>query len=96
MRPESPRATRTAGGGGYAFHPLPMDGIYLDYNGSAPLDPRVPEVMASALTEGLGNASSVAASAWCHREATPFAGRLPFAFTELGTEPRVPERAARG
>ena len=36
-----------------------MDGIYLDYNGSAPLDPRVAEVMARALTEGLGNASSV-------------------------------------
>ena len=36
-----------------------MDGIYLDYNGSAPLDPRVAEVMARALTEGLGNASSI-------------------------------------
>jgi len=36
-----------------------MDGIYLDYNGSAPLDPRVAEVMARALAEGVGNASSV-------------------------------------
>ncbi len=36
-----------------------MDAIYLDYNGSAPLDPRVAEVMASALTEGLGNASAI-------------------------------------
>ena len=36
-----------------------VDGIYLDYNGSSPLDPRVAEVMARALTEGLGNASSV-------------------------------------
>lgn len=36
-----------------------MDGIYLDYNGSAPLDPRVAEVMRQALTEGLGNASAV-------------------------------------
>ena len=59
MRPEPPRVTRTAKPGGYAFHPLPMDGIYLDYNGSAPLDPRVAEVMASALTEGLGNASAI-------------------------------------
>ena len=59
MSPESPRATRTAGGGGYAFPAVPMDAIYLDYNGSAPLDPRVAEVMASALTEGLGNASAI-------------------------------------
>ena len=36
-----------------------MDGIYLDYNGSAPLDPRVGETMVRALTEGLGNPSSV-------------------------------------
>ena len=35
-----------------------MDGIYLDYNGSAPLDPRVAEITGRALTEGLGNASS--------------------------------------
>ncbi len=32
------------------------DGVYLDYNGSAPLDPRVAEVMAR--TGGVGNASS--------------------------------------
>ena len=50
MHPESPRLTRTAGPGGYAFPPVPMDGIYLDYNGSAPLDPRVAEVMARALS----------------------------------------------
>ncbi len=36
MRPESPRLTRMEGPGGYAFPPVPMDGIYLDYNGSAP------------------------------------------------------------
>ncbi len=59
MRRESPRPARTAGLGGYAFRAVPMDAIYLDYNGSAPLDPRVAEVMASALTEGLGNASAI-------------------------------------
>ena len=59
MRTESPRPARTAKPGGYAFPPVPMDGIYLDYNGSAPLDPRVAEVMANALTEGLGNASAI-------------------------------------
>ena len=31
---------------------------YLDYNGSAPLDPRVAEVMLPVLTEGVGNASA--------------------------------------
>ena len=30
--------------------------IYLDYNGSAPLDPRVARVMVPVLTERLGNA----------------------------------------
>ncbi len=34
------------------------EGVYLDYNGSAPLDPRVAEIMLAALTEGAGNASS--------------------------------------
>lgn len=33
--------------------------IYLDYNGSAPLDPRVLEAMSPVLRDGLGNASSV-------------------------------------
>ena len=33
-------------------------GIYLDYNGSAPLDPRVADVMVPVLTERSGNASS--------------------------------------
>lgn len=33
-------------------------GIYLDYNGSAPIDPRAAKVMASALRHGFGNASS--------------------------------------
>ena len=33
-------------------------GVYLDYNGSAPIDPRVVEIMFAALTEGAGNASS--------------------------------------
>ena len=32
--------------------------VYLDYNGSAPLDPRVARVMVPVLTEQLGNASS--------------------------------------
>jgi cysteine desulfurase len=32
--------------------------VYLDYNGSAPLDPRVAEVMVPTLTQGVGNASS--------------------------------------
>ncbi len=59
MRTEFPRPTRAAKPDGYAFCPVPMDAIYLDYNGSAPLDPRVAEVMASAMTEGLGNASAI-------------------------------------
>ena len=59
MRPEFPRPTRAAKPDGYAFCPVPMDAIYLDYNGSVPLDPRVAEVMASAMTEGLGNASAI-------------------------------------
>lgn len=33
-------------------------GVYLDYNGSAPLDPRVAEIMVAVLTKGAGNASS--------------------------------------
>ena len=36
----------------------PVKGVYLDYNGSAPLDPRVAETMLPVLTEGTGNASS--------------------------------------
>ena len=32
--------------------------VYLDYNGSAPLDPRVAETMLPILTDGTGNASS--------------------------------------
>ena len=36
-----------------------MREVYLDYNGSAPLDPRVVEAMAPILQEGIGNASSV-------------------------------------
>lgn len=36
-----------------------LSGVYLDYNGSAPLDPRVLEAMMPALAEGIGNASSV-------------------------------------
>ena len=36
-----------------------MNGVYLDYNGSAPLDPRVLEEMAPVLSEGVGNASSL-------------------------------------
>lgn len=32
--------------------------VYLDYNGSAPLDPRVAEIMVPILTDGFGNASS--------------------------------------
>ena len=33
-------------------------GIYLDYNGSAPLDPRVAEVMSQSFADGVGNASA--------------------------------------
>ena len=36
-----------------------MRSVYLDYNGSGPLDPRVAEVMVPILVEGIGNASSV-------------------------------------
>ena len=42
--------------------------IYLDYNGSAPLDPRVAEVMVPVLTERSGNASST--HAFGRRQAT--------------------------
>ena len=35
-----------------------MKQVYLDYNGSAPLDPRVAEAMLPALTGGIGNASA--------------------------------------
>ena len=41
-----------------ADHQGAAKGVYLDYNGSAPLDPRVAEIMVEALTEGAGNASS--------------------------------------
>ena len=36
-----------------------MREVYLDYNGSSPLDPRVADVMMPVLTGGVGNASSV-------------------------------------
>lgn len=36
-----------------------MQEVYLDYNGSAPLDPRVAEAMLPVLKDGVGNASSV-------------------------------------
>lgn len=35
-----------------------MNEIYLDYNASAPCDPRVVEAVAKAMTDGFGNASS--------------------------------------
>ncbi|WP_419924014.1 cysteine desulfurase family protein [Candidatus Poriferisocius sp.] len=35
-----------------------MNEVYLDYNGSAPLDPRVAEAMVPVLRDGVGNASS--------------------------------------
>lgn len=35
-----------------------MQEVYLDYNGSAPLDPRVAEAMLPQMTGGIGNASS--------------------------------------
>lgn len=35
-----------------------MTPVYLDYNGSAPLDPRVAEAMLEVLASGVGNASS--------------------------------------
>ena len=37
---------------------MDVEEIYLDYNASAPVDPRVAEAMLPALTEGVGNASS--------------------------------------
>ena len=37
----------------------PVRGVYLDYNSSAPLDPRVADVMVPLLTQGIGNASSI-------------------------------------
>ena len=43
-------------------------GVYLDYNGSAPLDPRVADVMVPVLTERSGNASST--HAFGRRQAT--------------------------
>ena len=36
-----------------------MREVYLDYNGSTPLDPRVAEVMVPVLTERVGNAASI-------------------------------------
>lgn len=36
-----------------------MKPVYLDYNGSAPLDPRVAEIMIEAMCRGTGNAASV-------------------------------------
>ena len=36
-----------------------MKSVYLDYNGSGPLDPRVAEIMVPILMEGIGNASSI-------------------------------------
>lgn len=36
-----------------------MRSVYLDYNGSGPLDPRVAEIMVPILLEGIGNASSI-------------------------------------
>ena len=32
--------------------------VYLDYNGSAPLDPRIAEAMVPVLRDGVGNASA--------------------------------------
>ena len=37
----------------------PMSEVYLDYNASSPLDPRVAEAMMPILTDAVGNASSV-------------------------------------
>ena len=36
-----------------------MNEVYLDYNASSPLDPRVAEAMMPVLTDSVGNASSV-------------------------------------
>lgn len=38
--------------------PRAMKDVYLDYNGSSPVDPRVEQVMARALGDGIGNAAS--------------------------------------
>ena len=35
-----------------------MRAVYLDYNGSAPIDPRVVEIMTAAIADGAGNASA--------------------------------------
>lgn len=35
-----------------------MRAVYLDYNGSAPIDPRVVEIMMAAIADGTGNASA--------------------------------------
>ena len=35
-----------------------MRDVYLDYNGSAPIDPRVVEIMMAAIADGTGNASA--------------------------------------
>lgn len=42
-----------------AARQLSVRAVYLDYNGSAPLDPRVAEVMVPIFTERTGNASSI-------------------------------------
>ena len=49
-------------------HESELREIYLDYNGSAPLDPRVADVMVPVLTERSGNASST--HAFGRRQAT--------------------------
>ena len=66
-RREGSRLESTGQGNGCLLPPtqtsLGAEGVvsaaYLDYNGSAPLDPRVLEAMTPVLSEGIGNASSV-------------------------------------
>ena len=54
---------------------MSTDEVYLDYNGSAPLDPRVAEAMMPVLCHGVGNASAV------HRN-----GRRQAALTDTARE----------
>ena len=56
-----------------------MNEVYLDYNGSAPLDPRVLEAMLPVLTDYVGNAS--ASHRFGQRCAQPITGRCPTAWS---------------
>ena len=73
-----------------------MTPVYLDYNGSAPTDPRVTEAMLEVLRSGVGNASSVhcfgmaqrARVDWAREQVAASVGGLPrdVVFTSGATE----------